>query len=121
MSGDRADPEIMTQWLGQLQTLQFACTAKTSAAIDPLALTQQALVIKQIYQTQIVGLDCFETHPQGQGILTEVHRRLRLLETQGLFLKTARSSAKQQQQQQLMGEHAYAILTLMQALQRPDS
>lgn len=121
MSRDRAAPEIVMQWLAQLNTLQSACAPQTSIEFDALALTEQALEVKQVYQTQIVGLDYFETHPQGQAILTEVHRHLRLLETQSLFLKTARSVAKQHQQQQLMGEHVYAIVNFMQAVLTPIS
>ncbi|NEO84831.1 MAG: heterocyst frequency control protein PatD [Spirulina sp. SIO3F2] len=120
MPRNRTELETINHWLGQLQTLQSTCTHQSTIAADSLALMQQASEVQQVYQTEIACLALFENHPQGQAILTEVHRYLRLVETQCLFLKTARSSAKQQQQQTVLGQQISAIIELIQALLSSD-
>lgn len=120
MTHDSTELETIDYWLGQLQTLQSACTHQSVIEADILALMQQASEVQQVYQTEIACLAFFENHPQGQAILTEVHRYLRLMETQCLFLKTARSPAKQQQQQTMLHQHVSAIFELMQALLLSD-
>ncbi|MGB0562473.1 MAG: heterocyst frequency control protein PatD [Spirulinaceae cyanobacterium] len=102
---------IFQAWLEQLQSVQSICTQGQWSIAQ-----QQYQDVQQVYQTQIVTLNLLKSKPQHQRLLTEIHRRLRLLETQLLFLKTARSPTKQQQQRTLAIEHLSAILELAQAI-----
>ncbi|MEM8638874.1 MAG: heterocyst frequency control protein PatD [Cyanobacteria bacterium P01_G01_bin.54] len=115
MSSPTEKPEseaaTLLAWLEQLQSLQTACRQGQITIAQ-----EQYQVVHQVYQTQIVTSALLGSGSQNQRLLTEIHRRLRLLETQFLFLKAARSPAKQQQQQTLLVEHLSAILEFGQAI-----
>lgn len=113
MSSHSSPVEPLQAWLAKIEQLQ---SALPQLAFKPSMLQTQYSEVQQVYQTQITCLDVFDTHPKGQSVLTEIHRLLRLLNTQFLFLQTARSPEKQQQRRQLLGEYLLNIVQLVQLL-----
>lgn len=105
--------EHLQAWLAKIRQLQ---SALPQLAIQPSRLQTQYLEVQQVYQTQITCLDVFDTHPKGQSIHTEIHRLLRLINTQFLFLQTARSLEKQQQQRRILCEHLSSVTQFIQLL-----
>ncbi|WP_139276518.1 heterocyst frequency control protein PatD [Spirulina major] len=72
------------------------------------------VVIKQVYQTTILRLDLERLDPQSRSIVTELHRLIRLLETQLMFLKSARTEAAIALRQQQTLEHLNHFIQLLE-------
>jgi hypothetical protein len=72
------------------------------------------LEVKQVYQTTILRLDLESLDAQSRSIVTEMHRLMRLLETQLMFLKSARTEGAITQRQRQILEHLNQFVHLLE-------
>ena len=79
-----------------------------------LTVQAQLMEVKQVYQTTILSLDLESLDARFRPLVTEIHRLIRLLETQGMFLKLARTEAAIAHRQQQYLEQVNQLICLIE-------
>jgi hypothetical protein len=77
--------------------------------------------VREIFQLQIVNLSGEELTPQQRSIHIEIHRSWRLLETDLLFLRSARQAATLRARLKSLSERLNCIITYCQVLLKEES
>jgi hypothetical protein len=98
-------PEVHQQRYRELQQkLEQVQQAIATDDGDRAALQQQVRDIQQFFQSQVMSLPMEEVDPsvvsRVQSFQTELHKQIRLLVTDTMFLASAKQSATVQQRQQ---------------------
>jgi hypothetical protein len=93
---------------GFTQQVENSRIVLSSDPIDVAAITASIEAIQAILTDQILGLSLVSLDPliaqRLRGLAVEIHKQLRLLHTDHLFLQSAKNSTTRQQRQQQMLE-----------------
>lgn len=93
---------------------------ETDATLAPGALSQRVRELQSQFQEQILPLPASELSPELAGIWqalqTELHRNLRLLQTEVLRLQAARQSPTQQQRLQAVRDRLQSAISQVRSL-----
>lgn len=81
---------------------------------------QHFLKVRQVYQTTISPLEFDQLGGRGRSLLTEIHRLGRLLDTQALFLQSARTPEAIHKRQGDFVKHLNQAIQLLEQLD-PDA
>jgi hypothetical protein len=91
-----------------------------SLPLDAIALLEKWQLIQQVFQSQILKLNSEELDlaiaPRWQSLQTEIHRTLRLLEADMMFLRSSRQSATVQRHLVSLRDRLETLLGYCQVL-----
>ncbi|TVQ63691.1 MAG: hypothetical protein EA366_01920 [Spirulina sp. DLM2.Bin59] len=77
---------------------------------------QHFLKVRQVYQTTISPLEFDQWGGRERSLLTEIHRLGRLLETQAVFLQSARTPEAIEKRQGDFVKHLNQVIAILQQL-----